>query len=166
MCRVLSGVIILAFGVCFGCTRPKEAVKPIPSEELDVLERADSMEIFSLNPHVTRSGNNKGDPNSYFRGWQVLGQVAVPDRRKRREVAETLVECTRRSSGRMFHCFEPRHGIRVTHDGETVEFVICYECGFGYSYLGTWQSHEFAVSGYSAELLTSLLEEGGVPLAR
>ena len=34
----------------------------------------------------------------------------------------------RRSLLQSAACFNPRHGIRATHDGKTVDLVICFEC--------------------------------------
>jgi hypothetical protein len=34
----------------------------------------------------------------------------------------------RRSLLQSAACFNPRHDIRATHEGKTVDLVICYEC--------------------------------------
>ena len=39
-------------------------------------------------------------------------------------------------------CFNPRHGIRATHDGKTVELVICFECSSFDIYSGSEGSVE------------------------
>jgi hypothetical protein len=31
-------------------------------------------------------------------------------------------------NSRRLKCFDPRHGIRVTRGGVTVDFVICFQC--------------------------------------
>src|SRR5262245_44881959 len=92
-----------------------------PDDVLKVLEKADSYELLSLDPGV------KGVKGG-FHGWKVLGKTTVKDKKVRGQVLAALKKGVADSDGRVAKCFIPRHGVRATHGGKTVELVICFEC--------------------------------------
>jgi hypothetical protein len=48
-------------------------------------------------------------------------------------------------------CFFPHHGIRARHEGETVDLVICFQCGLIHSYEGeTLTQNPFSPEGRDA----------------
>jgi hypothetical protein len=116
---------------------------PVWKDARAVLEGATEWELFALDPDP----NLKPDPKDTFRKWKVRGktEIKVADARKallaaldkgianeaervRKEVEMGLLTET--------GCFQPRHGIRATVGGQTVEVVICFECKPVYFYLG------------------------------
>src|SRR5262249_21920882 len=93
-----------------------------------VLEKADSYELLSLDPGT--EGVKDG-----FHGWKVLGKTTVKDKKARALVLGALKKGVA-ERGRPLKCFEPRHGLRATHGGTTVELVICFEGGRVFVHVG------------------------------
>ena len=46
----------------------------------------------------------------------------------RNGLVTALKKSVEESRGQSAYCFNPRHGISVTHDGKTNDLVICFEC--------------------------------------
>jgi hypothetical protein len=61
-------------------------------------------------------------------------------------------------------CFIPRHGIRATHDGKTVELVICFECSQLWVHQG--DAKDWMTIGKEPQsVFDKLLTEAGIELA-
>jgi hypothetical protein len=62
-------------------------------------------------------------------------------------------------------CFDPRHGLRVSIDGRTMDFLICFECqqveakGFG-------KIPGFSINGEAQPVFDAVLRAHRVKLAR
>jgi hypothetical protein len=116
---------------------------PVWKDARAVLEKAAEWELLALDPNTDR----KPDPKDAFRGWKILGKTTVKDadtrkallaaldkgiadhaEKRRKELEKGLL----RESG----CFQPRHGLRATASGQTVEVLICFECDPVYFYFG------------------------------
>jgi hypothetical protein len=115
-----------------GC---RAAGNDLPKDVRAVLDKADRFELLSLDP--TRQ---KEKPKDDFHGWKVLGKTEVKDAAARKNVVAALYKGIADSDGSVAACFNPRHGIRATHDGKTVELVICYECLSMQAFLGETRS--------------------------
>jgi hypothetical protein len=63
-------------------------------------------------------------------------------------------------------CFNPRHGIRVTHDGMTADFVICFECFQVVVYVTGDKEQRFLITASPAPVFNQTLQNAKVPLAR
>ena len=110
----LFAIVIPSFG-CGGGQR-------LPADVTGILEKADEIELYSLNPDKRTKKATGG-----LRGWIVLGQTTLSGDEKK-AILEALHKGIADSDGSVAACFNPRHGIKATHDGKTVELVICYEC--------------------------------------
>ncbi len=90
-----------------------------------VLERADTGELFSLDP--SPPGEQPLTPAEDFRGYRILGKATLS-----KDERDRLIEASRAaidsSNGEAAKCFNPRHGLRIVAQGDTVELVICFEC--------------------------------------
>src|SRR5262245_35652588 len=82
--------------------------KVIPPATQEALEKAERMELYSLDPAA--GGENKDG----FHGWKALGKTELKTEEARRAVAKAIVQGNRDSLGRTAKCFEPRHGVRAT----------------------------------------------------
>ena len=111
-----------------GC---RAAGNDLPKDVRAVLDKADRFELLSLDPD-----RRKEKSKDNFHGWNVLGLTEVKDAATRKKVVAALYKGIADSDGAVAACFNPRHGIRATHDGKTVELVICYECLSMQSFLG------------------------------
>ena len=63
-------------------------------------------------------------------GFKILGQTTL--HAKQAKIAITAFE-TAIAQGDGYagaHCFEPRYALRVTANGQTYDFMLCYACGW------------------------------------
>lgn len=96
--------------------------KRIP-EPLSFLESAPTWTLYSLDP----DGRDDVSPEKAFRGYRILGKMEF-DKSKSEPLMAALKKGIQESNGRVFNCFNPRLGISATHDGHSIELVICFEC--------------------------------------
>ena len=61
-------------------------------------------------------------------------------------------------------CFVPRHGIRVSHDGKTADFVICFQCQRVRVYATGAAERQILVSDSPAGAFNKALKDAGVAL--
>jgi hypothetical protein len=135
-----------------------------------VLEKATEWELLALDPF-----ERKPDPKGAFCEWKVQGKAAVKgaDARKallaaldkgiadhaqkrRKELEKGLLS--------QIGCFQPRHGIRASAGGQTVEVLICFECTPVHFYLG---KRKGAVSTDESprDAFDQVLKDAGVSVA-
>jgi len=87
----------------------------------------------------------------------------VIESRGRSSFGERQVE---ENEGESMKCFNPRHGIRVTHDGVTADFVICFECFRAVVYVAGEKEQRFLITNSPASVFNQTLQHTNVPLAR
>ena len=61
-------------------------------------------------------------------------------------------------------CFQPRHGIRATSGGKTVEVLICFQCRPVYFYLGE-QKGQIETVDSPQDAFDKVLKDAGVSVA-
>jgi hypothetical protein len=103
--------------------RAAEEKNKVPEAVEAILDKADAIELYSLDP-----ARPKDKPKDEFHGWRVLGHTTVKDDDARKALVAALVKGAEDNKGVAANCFNPRHAIRATHDGKTVDLVICFEC--------------------------------------
>jgi hypothetical protein len=137
----------------------------MPAKAAAILDRADQIELYSLEPDPD-SNAAKAPKGARFRGWPVLGKVVAKDAKARKQILDILDEGVGR--GRVAKCFDPRHGIRATHQGKAVDLVICFHCGQVNFYYDP-KNDEYETVRISKEQqadLDTLLTAARVPLAK
>src|SRR5262249_3205646 len=117
-------------------------------------------ELLSLSP-----GRPQQKPKDTFHGWELLGKTTVNDAETRTKLVAAFKKGVDENKGVVAACFNPRHGIRVTHDGRTVDFVICFECFSVQVFAGDKQTKGFLITDSPASAFDSVLKEAKVPLA-
>ena len=98
----------------------QSAEKPSSKSVKDILENA-TFELYSLDPA-------KEDDEKGFHGYAVLGKTVVKDADVRKEMIASLYKAIAENDGTAADCFVPRHAIRATHKGKTVDVLICFQC--------------------------------------
>lgn len=131
----------------------------IPSEAAAALDSSPTFELLSLEPK-----ESQGNGDGYFHGWKVLGKTTVEDRA--RIVTALRKGVPKYDSGVRAACFWPRHGIRVSHEGTTYDFVICFECLAAGVYADGNEAGGFVVQSSPQPAFDAELSQGGVPLAK
>lgn len=122
--------LAVAASVLTGCA----AKNQLPAEALAILDKAEQYQLISLDPSpgdLDREGPAKGREKDNkverFHGWTMLGQTLIKDA-ERKKVRAALTKGIEENDGSVASCFNPRHGLRASHDNKTVELVICFEC--------------------------------------
>jgi hypothetical protein len=150
--------LALAVFVAGPAAQADDKENKIPDDLRAMLEKADQFELLSLNPDET-----KEKPKDGFHGWQVLGKTTVKDAEARKKLFAALEKGVAENKGEVARCFNPRHGIRVTHDGKTADLVICFECLQVKAFAGD-RRHDFLVTPSPQPTFDAVLKEAKVPL--
>jgi len=134
----------------------RSAEKPSSKSVKDILENA-TFELYSLDPA-------KEDDEKGFRGYAVLGKTLVKDADARKGMIAALYKAIADSDGNAARCFVPRHGIRATHKGKTVDVVICFEC-YRVKFFVKDENETETLTRVPEALFDKVLKAAGVPLA-
>jgi len=156
---LLAFLLALVLGVTLAATPGSTAGdkdKKLPDEVVKILESADKLEIGSVDP-----GDGKGEA-------KPLGMTTVKDAGKRKEVLTALYKSVAENA-QPAKCFEPRHTLKASSRGKTVEMVICFACSQMRLTVSANGKTDVTtvVHGNSAEpLLNQILKDAGIPLAK
>ncbi len=131
----------------------------IPPEAKAILDKADSLELLSLDLATPMD-----DPKAAFHTWKVLGKKTIDKAELRRSLVEAFEKGVAEYKGAGKPCFFPRHGIRAKHDGKTADFVICFECLNARAYVDGGSEEEFLISDAPAKSFNKVLQDAGVAL--
>jgi hypothetical protein len=115
--RFLLGACLLVAAVMVGCGRDPVLGLGVPEQ----------LYLYSLDGRYFEPGQEPKTAEK-FHGVPVLGKVEITDPEKRREIVAALKDGVARSDGKTAGCFWPRHGLRVVEKGQTLDYVICFEC--------------------------------------
>ena len=132
----------------------------IPDHLQTILENAEQFDLLSLDPK-----DSKEKPKNNFHGWRVLGKTTVRDAETRKKLLAAFKKGVAENKGEVARCFNPRHGIRVTHDGKILDFVICFECYQVHAFAGDKQDKSFLVTDSPQATFDNVLKEANVPMA-
>jgi hypothetical protein len=149
---IVGVVVALAAGGTFAYLHSRG----MPRGAWNALNDADRYELLSLNPLLSK-------PDYY--GHEILGRTVIHDAATRERLNEAFQSGVRASDGGMMACFNPRHGIRVTHKGVSTDFVICFECRQVQVWRGGRKIAFFLVSDSPQPVFDDVLKSAGVPLA-
>jgi len=133
----------------------------IPDQARAILENASQFELLSI-------GNDPSpkNPTEEFHRWPVIGKTTIKDPDTRKRLVAALEKGVEENKGDIMKCFNPRHGVRVTHDGMTADFVICFECFQVMVYVAGGKGQRFLITDSPAPVFNQTLQHAKVPLAR
>jgi hypothetical protein len=132
----------------------------IPDETKAILDKADSFELLSLDPMRDK------EVKDGFHGWKVLGKTEVKDADTRKGLVAALAKGAADNKGEVARCFNPRHGIRATHDKKAVDLVICFECLQVRVYPDKGEGEGFLTTAKPQAEFDKVLKAADVPLAK
>ena len=143
-----------------GCVR---ADNKLPDKVKEALDKAESFDLYSLDPM-----RGKGDkvPEGGFQGYKVLGKTTVKDADTRKKLVAALEKGIAQNKGEAAGCFNPRHGIRVTHESNTYDLVICFECFSAEVYDGDKKDGSFLLTISPQPVFNKVLTDAKVPLPK
>ncbi len=160
-----SFLLLCCLAILAGCS--SAADDAIPRSARSVLEHADSFELLSLKPRGVADDDEswKKDPREKFRWWGiVLGKIQIKSDADRSEMLAAVGRQINPKSP-AFHCFNPRHAIHAVRGADSVDIVICFECGR----IQTWLNNERIAQGNihgPRSTLDKPLSDAGVELSR
>lgn len=99
-----------------------------PDGSLDILKQSHQLTLFSVKPR-----ESFGQSKHTFHDYEILGQIALTETDAKLSLLSSLFDGLVAAPGDnmnniAFGCFEPRHGIRAKHQGNTVDLLICFKC--------------------------------------
>jgi hypothetical protein len=158
ICRFAVPTLTLLVAASLSCTEEKK--NEIPASVKTALDKAETFELYSLDP----GRGEKEDVKGGFHAWRVLGKTTIKDGDTRKAVIAALSRGIE-EKGDPADCFDPRHGIRVVHEGKTIDLVICFRCQQVQVFHGDKRSDGFLTTASPQKTFDKVLKAAGVPLA-
>ena len=135
----------------------------IPKAARTLLATADGFRLLSLDPKPLEK------QNSDFHDRHVLGAIDIDASQAdtRKKLVNALKQAADEGDCAFAGCFIPRHGLRVSRNGKTVDFVICFECHSVLVYFDDEKDsgHVFQISGSTQRVFDDVLRAADIPLA-
>ena len=108
---------------------PAGRANVFPDKLKQILRKADHFTLLSLDPGLRRKTRPSASLEEPFHGYRVLGRVDITDDKERAQLLNALYRGVEHfDENGVRACFLPRHGIRATLPGHTVDLVICFQC--------------------------------------
>lgn len=137
----------------------------------NAFETPDTLEIFAIEPPFNRAakaGEVAPKPtNAKLYEFPIYGSVHVSGTEKAEVVSRVsrgLVRAKEESTGAA-ECFDPRHAIRATHQGHTVDLLICFYCSNYEVHFDGERRKDGVIENDARDLLNKLLKDANVPLS-
>ena len=131
-------------------TSGPEVLKAFPLETQRILRDAGEVEVLGL---ICERGPAPQEPR--LRHYPITARTVVSGQRRDALLRQVYRGVAEGQSLAM--CFEPHHALRATHQGRTVEVVICFECTQLYVYDGRQEPGFAAISTAAEQILEQLL---------
>jgi hypothetical protein len=155
MKKIVAIALFLAGIWCLPIPAAREE-NVLPESVLKILFKAEQFELLSLLPEP-----EKTKPNDHFHGYTVLGKTAIKNDMARKKLIESFSKGMEGAINPA-KCFEPRHGIRATQDGKTVDLVICFACSQFYVHDASGKSTKYLVNATPQSGFDKMLKEAGI----
>ena len=146
--------------LCLGCVAPPStAINSMPEVATTALSSATSIELISLNPDLNE------EPKNDYHGFEMLGAVVIDDIETVNLLVKTFKSGVEEHDESVADCFNPRHAIKFTVDGQLFEFVICFECLQVKWKIDGKDQKGFLISASPQLIFDRILTDAGVELA-
>lgn len=162
---------VLAVPALVACSNgPARAKGPVPDGVLAHLAGSDAMTIHATHPyeHEFMEGGDfadQADTVARFHDQPVLGTAEVTDAALRDRLLALVERGIEASDGRVAACFDPRHGISVTVDGEVTDLLICFECHSMAAWVGGVAADGHRTANSVEPEVSRIFEELGLEIA-
>lgn len=162
--RTLAPALMAGFTLSLlGFVHVGRGVQRASGEAFTLLEQAKQFELISLYPDPA-----KKEFHDRFHGWTVSGKTSVKEAQTRKRLVDALKKGIEEVDGiGRGLCFEPRHGIRVTYQEKTADFLICFHCAQVRIFMGESVAplQDFKISKSPEPVFDQVLSAAGIPLA-
>src|SRR5262245_27678130 len=136
----------------------------LSKETRAILDQSEKLTLISVEPEpLGRDGKTNRKEN--FHNHAVLGQAEIRDGKRKSELLNALYGATYEYRGRLYGCFDPRHGIIAVAGTNRVELLICFECQRVEEFVNSNESR-CLIHDSPREIFDRTLTEAGVRLAK
>ncbi len=147
--------------LAFGCAPAQQ----LPPDAFIALRDGTNFELISLDPVHERAVLDGEWQGEVFHNQAVIGSTSVEDATVRAALLDALVEAVaEKDLSADSKCFYPRHGIRVLHNGQQHDFVICFQCEKAGRYIDGEAVLGFYLAKTLKQVFDKVLQDAGVPL--
>jgi hypothetical protein len=136
--------------------------RPTPRRNRSALTSAESLELFSLDPH-TPAADEKDKAQLMYK-WPILGSTAISAKDVRTKLIAALKKGIAENNGDAYKCFWPRHAIRVNHGAIVYDIVICFECHSATIYADGQRTGSFLLTTSPQPTFNDALIKAGIKL--
>jgi hypothetical protein len=138
----------------------------LPKDESTILSATNDpsrkIVLYSLDP--SKGESNDDTQGVLFHGWPVLGKIEL-DADQQRGVMDSVQAAIQTPGVVSKKCFDPRHGLQVTSEGHTIDYVICFACSNIEIYKDDKRFKYSTISPEPSVLLNQILTQNAVPLS-
>lgn len=144
-----------------------------PNGARQVLEESPQLALLSVDPSAGDYDSVIGSkPIPAFHGHMILGQTVLRDPAAKAALLASFYDGfvappdPRGYKQIGIGCFNPRHGLRATLDGKTVDLLICFGCMKFQGYMNNVQfAQNRGINSAPTEKFNEVLTAAGVPLS-
>jgi hypothetical protein len=136
----------------------------LSKETRAILDQSDKLVLISIEPNPVNQ-EVKTNKTESFHNYPILGQTEIKDAKRKAELLSALYNAVYEYRGRLYGCFDPRHGIIAVAGTNRVELVICFECHLVEESVNSNESR-CLIHDSAREIFNRTLTEAGVPLAK
>jgi hypothetical protein len=129
-----------------------------------ILDQSEKLVLVSIDP-TPLPREAKTNTKKSFHNHALLGQTEIKDAKRKNELLSALYGAVYDYQGRLYGCFDPRHGIIAIAGTNRVELVICFECERVQEFVNSNESG-CLIRNTPREIFNRTLTEAGVPLAK
>ncbi|MBB5036962.1 hypothetical protein [Prosthecobacter dejongeii] len=101
----------------------------LPSEVLESIKKSPTVIFLSLEPKPENLSEDDPAHRVTLKDYPILGSFQLNNEQKHL-VADTLSTQVPIFALEASKCFDPRHAIRIEKGSETMDLLICYDCGW------------------------------------
>jgi hypothetical protein len=128
-----------------------------------ILDRPDQLEFLTLDPSHEPPAYDSNNPER-LHGYLILGSAVIRDAALQKELVDSVKDAVKGNTGIAAACFNPRHAIRATRGGKSVDMLICFQCLQMEVYQGAkWKMS--LISSTQKELFTQVAAQMKLPVA-
>lgn len=95
-----------------------------------------------------------------FHDYPVLGKIAITDPTERKTIMSVLRSSFDGNDDKLASCFWPRHAVRAVENGQTIDYLICFECARMKVYSGTSTLEKSMAATIPADLKKRYIASG------
>jgi hypothetical protein len=136
----------------------------LSKETRTILDQSQKLVLLSIEPTPLDQEGKTASKKSFHR-HAILGQTEITDGKRKSELLSALYGAVYEYQGRLYGCFNPRHGIIALAGTNRVELVICFECQRIQEFVNSNESRCLIRDG-PHEIFDRTLMEAGVTLAK